>query len=329
MADAPPTLYFLLGPTAVGKTALALELATLLNAEIVNCDAYCVYRGMDIGTAKPSLAERSRVAHHLIDEVDVTTLYSIGHYTMRCREVVAAIHRRGRAVLVTGGSGFYAASWFAAAADSWAVTDAIKAELESLWQAGGLAAWVTALRAFNPAGLGTLDIHNPRRVGNALARCRASGLSIADLQAALAAQPVPFADCAKRVIILDRSLPELEARIAQRTAAMLEAGLVAEVRQLLDRGLAANPSAASAIGYREVIDHVAGTLPADQLAATITLHTRQLVRKQRSWFRRFTAQHGAQTVAATASPTVILQQFQHPLAALGNDSADGSICKFR
>jgi tRNA dimethylallyltransferase len=152
----------------------------------------------------------------------------------------------------------------------------------------------------NPAGLGALDVQNPRRVLRALERCRASGRTLAVLQAEFDALPSPFADFRVELCELARDPGELDARIAQRVDAMLAAGLVEEVRGLLGRGLKENPSAAGAIGYRETIDCLEGRLPEAELAAAIVKNTRGLVRKQRTWFKTQLPAH--RQVAATAAP---------------------------
>jgi tRNA dimethylallyltransferase len=281
----PPVLHVLTGCTAVGKTELALRWAEANNAEIVSCDSLLFYRGMDLGTAKPTPAELARVPHHLIDVCAVTEQMDVTHYVARARRAVAEITGRGRQVLVTGGSGFYLRAFFAPVADEVDVPAALRSELRQRLAAEGLPSLVAELSALNPAGLGALDARNPRRVLRALERCRASGRTLAQLQAAFAAQPAPFADHAVKLCELVRAPDDLDRRIAQRVAAMLQAGLVGEVRQLLAAGLKQNPSAAGAIGYRETIEVIEGRCLEDGLAALIAQHTRALVKKQRTWFR--------------------------------------------
>jgi tRNA dimethylallyltransferase len=282
----PDTLYFITGPTASGKTAVALEWAAARGCEILSCDALCVYRGMDIGTAKPTAAEQARIPHHGLDLVPPAQVYSVGEYAAYASRIVAAIRGRGRGVVVVGGSGFYLQSFFTAVTDRWPVTAPLRAHLAALHQAGGLAAWVAELRRRNPEGLGTLDLRNPRRVGNALARCLASGRSLACLQAEFSRQPEPFAGWRKHVVLLRRSQSDLHARIERRTRTMLAAGLVDEVRRLRQQGIEGNPSAARAIGYRETLAWLDQGTGEDDLAAAITLHTRQLARRQLQWFGR-------------------------------------------
>lgn len=279
------TIHVLTGCTAVGKTELALRWAEAHGAEIVSCDSLLFYRGADIGTAKPTRTELARVPHHLIDIGEVTERMDVTYYVTLARAAVADIFSRGKAVLVTGGSGFYLKAFFAAVADEVAVPAEIRAGVQRRLEQDGLAALVEELATLNPAGLGALDTNNPRRVTRALERCLASGRTLVELQAAFAAQRAPFADFAVTLCELAREPDEVDARIEARVAAMLRAGLVDEVRALLGRGLKENPSVAGAIGYRETVDFIEGRLGEAELAPAIVKNTRALVRKQRTWFK--------------------------------------------
>ncbi len=278
-------LHLLTGPTAVGKTELALRWAETHDAEIISCDSLLFYRGMDIGTAKPTRAELGRVPHHLIDCHDVSENMDITRYVALARAAVESIFARGRAILVTGGSGFYLKSFFAPVADDVAVPPALRETLNQRLAAEGLPALVNELLRLNPVGLGALDTANPRRVQRALERCLATGRTLRELAADFAQQPAPFADFTVRLTCLQRDPDELKTRIAQRVDAMLAADLIEEVRALRALGLEQNVSAAKAIGYRETIDHLDGRLARDSLAATIAQNTRALVKKQLTWFR--------------------------------------------
>lgn len=278
-------LHVLTGCTAVGKTELALRWAEARGAEIVSCDSLLFYRGMDIGTAKPTKAELARVPHHLINTRDVREPMDVAAYVSEVRAAVDGILGRGRAVLVTGGSGFYLKAFFGPVADDIAVPPEVREAVRARLAVEGLEGVRAELERVNPDGLGPLDVKNPRRVTRALERCLASGRTLADLQAEFAARPGPFADCEVRLCELVRPPEELDARIAARVGQMMDNGLVDEVRGLLDRGLRTNPSAAGAIGYRETIAVLEGRLPADALAAEIIRDTRALVKKQRTWFR--------------------------------------------
>jgi tRNA dimethylallyltransferase len=278
-------LYVLTGPTAVGKTEWALRWAEAFEAEIVSCDSLLFYRGMDIGTAKPSAAEQARVRHHLIDFLDVTETWDVARYVTLARAACEDIHARGRRVLVSGGSGFYLKAFFAPVADDVEVPAEVRLSVAARLERNGLQSLVEELQALNPSGLGGLDVCNPRRVVRALERCLAAQRTLADLAEAFARQRPPFADWTLRLVQLDRPREELDARIDLRVRQMLAAGLVEEVRRLVEGGLKTNPSASKAIGYRETIASLEGRMRGDELAAAIAQNTRALVRKQLTWFR--------------------------------------------
>jgi tRNA dimethylallyltransferase len=279
------TLHVVTGCTGVGKTEWAMRWAGERGAEIVSCDSLLFYRGMDIGTAKPTAAERALVPHHLIDIRDVAEPVDVSQFARLAREAVEGIAARGRPVLVVGGSGFYLKTFFGPVADEVAVPPELRARIAGTLSAEGLPALVAELRSLNPGGLGALDTANPRRVIRALERCVASGRTLEQLAAAFAAQVGTFSGWKVELTELVRPQAELELRIAGRTQGMLEAGLVDEVRRMLAAGLRGNPSAARAIGYREVIEVLEGRLPAEALEAEITRNTRALAKKQRTWFR--------------------------------------------
>ena len=297
-------LHVLTGCTAVGKTELALRWAETHGAEIVSCDSLLFYRGMDIGTAKPTPAELARVPHHLIDVRDVREQMDVTYYVTLARQAVDDILARGRKVLVTGGSGFYLKAFFAAVADDVTVPAGLRAELRDRLEQAGLDSLLAELKQLNPAGLGALDIQNPRRVLRALERCRATGRPLLVLQAEFASRPGPFADFAVRLCELERPPEELAARVESRVHAMLRAGLVEEVRRLISSGLCENPSAAGAIGYRETLVFLEGKLSEPELAEAIIRNTRSLVRKQRTWFRTQLPEHQP-VPAATAKLTTL------------------------
>ncbi|MDQ8187308.1 tRNA (adenosine(37)-N6)-dimethylallyltransferase MiaA [Pelagicoccus sp. SDUM812002] len=277
-------IYCLSGCTAVGKTELALRWAETNGAEIVNCDSLLFYRGMDIGTAKPSASELSRVTHHLIDLLEPNQQMDIGRYLELAIERIRQIQARGRKALVTGGSGFYLKAFFQPVVDAVIVSQDTRERVQELI-GKGLDVAVSELWRRNPDGLDGLDIDNPRRVKKALERCMQSGQTLQELKAAFAQQTNDLVEAPKSLCVLERNKGELNERIAMRVSMMLEQGLVAEVEALLEKGIEQNPSACGAIGYRETIAYLCGEYDLLMLANKISTNTRRLAKKQRTWFR--------------------------------------------
>ncbi len=278
-------IFVLTGPTASGKTALAVRWAEANRAEIISADALLFYRGMDIGTAKPTPEERARVPHHLVDIAPVREPLNVRRYVDLALEAVRDIQGRGKRVLVTGGSGFYLKSYFTPVADDTVEDPVVRAEVERLEREGGLAAMLSRLRELNPGSMGNLDIRNPRRVARALERCITSGKTLVVLEYEFSQALSPFAPWEKHTVLLQRSKESLEERIYERTAAMIEAGLIEEVARLQKQGLEQNPSAARAIGYRETLHWLDHGSDVSELEEAINVSTRQLVAKQFKWFR--------------------------------------------
>jgi tRNA dimethylallyltransferase len=252
---------------------------------------------MNIGTAKPTRAELARVPHHLIDCCEVTERMDVTRFVALAREALKDISNRGRDALVVGGSGFYLKSFFGPVADAIEVSSDVRSEVAVLSSEEAL----KRLRSLNPNGLGSLDTANPRRVTRALERCLASGRTVDAMAEDFAAQPSAFSDWQMEMTRIDREPGELDQRLEDRVAAMLQTGLVDEVRALIGAGLRDNPSAARAIGYREVIDLLEGRIAEDQIAAEIVKNTRGLVKKQRTWFRTQLPAHRVIAVDAIGS----------------------------
>lgn len=280
------TLYLLTGPTGVGKTALALQWAEENNAEILSCDSLLFYKGMDIGTAKPSFNEQMQIPHHAIDISPVDQQFNIKAYIDLAKQVVRSVEERGKNLLIVGGSGFYLKAFVAPVIDDIEVPDAINQEVLELYEQAGLDGLMSALLKLNPKGVGDLDVLNHRRVIKALIRCKASGKDLLDLKVSFEAQESPFAHYEKKICILHRNPEVLKERIRTRVFEMLNVGLIDEVESLLQQGIERNPSAANAIGYRETIDWLKnGSSSKADLAEAIILNTNKLVAKQRKWFR--------------------------------------------
>jgi tRNA dimethylallyltransferase len=279
------TLHIITGATAVGKTNYALDYCEALNGEIISCDASLFYRGMDIGTAKPTKEELAKVPHHCIDMNPVNQSFDITQFDVLARKTVEDILSRGKSVVITGGSGFYLKSFFEPVVDTIEVSDAVRAESESLFVEQGLSGLLDRLNVISPEGLGNLDTLNPRRVQRALERCLASGKSLPVLQKEFAERPKPYASFKKHFILLEREAEALKDRVARRAKCMLESGLIDEVKGLLKMGIEENSNAANAIGYRESIAFLRGEIEESELLPLIIKNTNGLVKKQKTWFR--------------------------------------------
>ena len=288
MAEAP-AIHVLTGPTAVGKTEAALVWAEQNNAEILSCDSVCVYRGLDIGSAKPTAAQQARVRHHGLDLVAPTERYSVVQFVTMAQAALADAQGRGKRLLVTGGSGFYLAAFFGPVSDDQPIGEAV-IEASRALQARGLEAMLTALRELE--GTTTLptwlDTHNPIRVLKALERRMASGRPLEALREEFLRRRGPFADHPVTFELLERPDRELRSRIARRTDEMLGSGLIEEAERLLALNLDPELASARAVGYRATMDWLAEgrQVALEGLAERINLDTWALVRKQRKWFRR-------------------------------------------
>ena len=281
-----PVLRLLTGPTAAGKTEAALREAEASGAEILSCDAVCVYRGLDIGSAKPTPAERARVPHHGLDLAPPSERVSVADYVRHARAAIDDAHRRGKPVLVVGGSGFHLSAFLGPVADDLEIAPEVREEVRRL-HAAGIPAMRARLTQLEGGALpGWLDADNPLRLAKALERRLASGRPLDVLRSEFLAKPGPFADLEVRAEVLERPDAELRQRIARRTRAMLAGGLIEEARTL--EGLPDDLPAPRAVGYRETLAWLreGAKGPTEELAEAIDRSTWGLVGSQRKWFRR-------------------------------------------
>lgn len=306
MTESSESLFVLTGCTAVGKTEWALEWAESNDAEIVSCDSLLFYKGMDIGTAKPTDSERARVPHHLIDICEPHERMDIAAFLPLAIAAVEDIHSRGKKVLVTGGSGFYLKAFFSPVLDSVRVSTKTREAVQNLEREGGLEKMVETLKSLDPDCEDELDIQNPRRVLKALERCMETGKSMRQLKAELLSQTNTLTEMSKKLVVLERDREELDARIEERVAAMLEEGLLEEVKKLRAAGFESNPSGAGSIGYRETLAYLDGEIEFENLASNIVVDTRRLAKKQRTWFR--TQLPVSTTINLTKSPHLEISQ---------------------
>lgn len=271
------------GPTASGKSSLALSLALRFGGEIVNCDSLQVYRGMDVGTAKPAAAERMAVPHHLFDILEPERVFNAGDYAAAARRVIGEITARARLPVVVGGTGFYLRALLEGLADGPARDDRLRQGMavREARRPGSLHRILRRLDAATAARIHRNDVQKTTRALEIclLARQPASLLFTASASAALEGYRV-------LQIGLDPPRAELHERIAARTRAMFEAGLEREVEELLAHGVPATAKAFESIGYKETLSMLQGCITRDQAMELTTIATRQYAKRQLTWFRR-------------------------------------------
>lgn len=270
---------FLGGPTASGKSHVGFLLAQKLGGEIISVDSMQVYRGLDIGTAKPSTEERERVPHHLVDILDLTEAFDAAQFAARAQGAAADILKRGRIPIFCGGTGLYFKALLDGLGESPGSDPALRAELEQR----PLEELLVELQARDPGTHERIDRKNPRRVIRAVEVLRLTGRSFSDQRARWESEseagPVFFAG-------LDREPEDLKRRIDARVDEMFAQGLEDETKRLLERGLEANRAAMQAIGYRQVVDYLRGGPSREETIALIKQRTRQYAKRQMTWFRR-------------------------------------------
>lgn len=286
MAYKVEELWILAGVTAAGKTELSLEWAERNDAEIISCDSVSFYRGLDIGSAKPGLKDQKRVVHHGLDLADVSEVFDVGQFHAYANEVIEDMVSRGKKVLVVGGSGFFLQGFLQPVVDALEVSDEVRNHVNTTYEKYGLDTTLAQLGKLNPKGLGNLDTRNPLRVIRALERCLQSERSLIDLQKDFEKLPIPYAQFTKRMVWLDRKNDEIMDRINLRTQSMIDGGMIEEAEQAIRAGILRHPSLSQSVGYREIIKFIKEGGPRRELVSSIVQSTRQLVSKQRKWFRK-------------------------------------------
>ena len=267
--------FFLAGPTAVGKTEAALAVAEACNGEILGADAFQVYRGLDILTAKPSPEALARVPHHLIGSVPLAESFNVARYLAAAQNALADIHRRGRLPIVVGGTGLYLRALTRGLSDIPPASPELRAELA----ATPLPLLLERLQTLDPAAAATIDAQNPRRVVRALEVCLATGKPFSSFRQEWERQPHFHG------VLLERTREELYERIERRTHAMFAEGVVEEVRAALAAGEVGS-TAQQVIGWREITALLRGELSQAEAIASIQQATRRYAKRQRTWFQR-------------------------------------------
>jgi len=273
-------LIAVVGATATGKSDLAVDLALALGGEVVNADSMQLYRGMDIGTAKLSMAERRGIPHHLLDIWDVTTTASVAEYQVLADEVIAGIEARGKVPVLAGGSGLYVRAALGDL-DFPGTDERIRAALEAELAAAGPAPLHARLTLLDPVAAAAILPSNGRRIVRALEVIELSGRPFS--------ATLPGYDAGRSAVQigLQAGRPELDRRIEARVDRMWAAGFEAEVRELADlKGLRDGITASRALGYQQMLRHLDGEWTLDQAREETVRATRRFARRQESWFRR-------------------------------------------
>ena len=299
-ADQP--LLVILGPTASGKTDLALALARQCCAEILSVDSMQVYRGMDIGTAKPSAAERADVRHHLIDVVEPEEAFTVARFVARADEVIADARRRRVPLIATGGTPLYYKALFQGIFEGPGADESVRARLGALPNEE----LARRLKDVDPEAAERIHLNDHKRLVRALEVHELTGKPISSYQTHWTS---PKSRHEAVWVGLDWDREALNRRINARVKAMLAAGWLEETRRLLQTYGSLSHTAAEATGYRELIDHLQGKMSLDDATEQIKIATRQLARRQMKWFRRFPGVHwmpGDQPVDVAANKVAAL-----------------------
>ena len=277
----PTKALLIAGPTAIGKSEIALQLARELNGELISVDSMQVYRGMDIGTAKPSATERAEIRHHLIDIVDIHESFNAALFLELAKKTVAEIHERGALPIFCGGTGLYFKALTEGLGNAPPGNKDLRAQLEKKSDDELL----RELAQADPVTFERIDHRNRRRVIRAVEVIRLTAKPFSTQRADWQASTKK--SCKQPIFIgLTRPIAELHSRIASRVESMFEAGLVEETRSLLASGLSENPTAMQALGYRQVVEYLNDRRSLSETIELVKIRTRQFAKRQMTWFKR-------------------------------------------
>jgi tRNA dimethylallyltransferase len=291
--ETPAPAFYVLGPTAVGKSEVAVEIALRCEGEVIGADAFQVYRGLDLLTAKPSAELLARVPHHLIGDIALASSFDVARYAALAHERIRQLRERGKRAVVCGGTGLYARALTHGLNELPHADATLRQELEAL----SLEELQKRIREHDPAGAAQIDLRNPRRLIRALEVCLLTGRPFSSFRDRWQSAP-PVAG-----VILLRNREELHERIAARTLAMFENGVVEEVAACGEIG----STASQAIGWREIRALLEGKLTREECIDSIAQATRQYARRQLTWFRRETA-FEVVNLSATPADEALLQR---------------------
>jgi tRNA dimethylallyltransferase len=278
----PQPLYAVVGPTATGKTALAIALAEALDGEIISVDSAQVFRGLDVGTAKPTAEERARVTHHLIDVIEPDQQWSAAEYARAADQKIVALRASQKTPILCGGTGLWLRALVHGIFDAPEIDPAIRANVRRELEEKGAPAMHAELATVDPKAAARIHATDPQRIGRALEVFRQVGVPISELQ-----ERHGFREERYRLYAVGIAWPkeQLAVRIDARARAMYAGGIIDEVRRCLDRGIAPGAPGLSIIGYRDATRAALGEISeAEAIEATI-IATRQYAKRQRNWFR--------------------------------------------
>ncbi|MBE7018792.1 MAG: tRNA (adenosine(37)-N6)-dimethylallyltransferase MiaA [Ruminococcaceae bacterium] len=277
------------GPTASGKTGLSVEVAKQLHTEIVSADSMQIYQGMDVGTAKVTEDEMCGIPHHMIDIVSPMENYNVSRYVEDAKPIVDGILAQGKIPVIAGGTGLYINSlvygYDLAPIPS---DDAVREEITKLYEEKGGEFLLEELRKIDPKTADRLHPNNARRLIRALEVYRISGTTISDQEERTKNAPKPYD---VKFFVLDTDRDKLYERINRRVDLMLENGLVAEVKTLLEQGIPKTNTSMQAIGYKEIVEYLDGYLTLDEAVEKLKMESRRYAKRQLTWFRRNEGAH--------------------------------------
>ncbi len=278
-----PNIVCVVGPTASGKTAFAIELAKQRNGEIVSCDSMQIYKYMDIGTAKPTAKERAEVPHHMIDFADPNEDYSVAEFVSKARTCIDDIISRGKLPVLCGGTGLYIDSVVNQIEYPEGMRDdKYRAELWEIAESEGNEVLHNMLREIDEIAAESIHPNNTKRVIRALEICKTSGMTKTEADKLAVATPIYEAE----IIGLNMDRERLYERINRRVDIMMEEGLLDEVKRLAEMGIRRNSTAMQAIGYKELLLYIDGKCSLDEAVEKIKLESRRYAKRQLTWFRR-------------------------------------------
>lgn len=295
---------FLAGPTAVGKSEIALLLAEKIDGEIISVDSMQVYRGLDIGTAKPSSQDRARVPHHLIDVVDLTKPFDAAQFVRLANAAAREIQFRNRVPIFCGGTGLY----FKALLEGLGEAPPADRKLRAGLEATPLVDLLRELAERDPLTFEKIDQKNPRRVIRAVEVIRLTGKRFSEQRAPWNDQKSKIKN--QKFFGFTRISEDLHTRINTRVDRMFARGLVEETRRLLDDGLAQNKTAMQALGYRQVVEHLRGDRSLPGTIELVKTKTRQFAKRQMTWFKRQLNAEWINLEPADSPQTVVTQLLQ-------------------